>query len=170
MEKHCRRGLGAVGLVLALALAIPGRASDQPAALTMSVDVDVTDAPRKLLTAKLHIPVKPGPLTLHYPKWVPGEHGPSGPITDMVGLKITASGNTIPWRRDQVEMFDFHCDVPEGTDAIDVALGITLAPSASGFSSGASASANLTVLNWNQLVAYPKGPAASNITCKSSVR
>ncbi|HYV38045.1 MAG TPA: hypothetical protein VE988_20330, partial [Gemmataceae bacterium] len=76
----------------------------------------------------------------------------------------------IPWRRDHVEMFDFHCDVPEGTDAIDVALGITLATSTSGFSSGASASANLTVLNWNQLVVYPKGPAISAITCKPSVR
>jgi predicted metalloprotease with PDZ domain len=170
LESHCRRGLGFVGLALALVLAIPSRASEQPVAITMSVDVDVTDAPRKLLTAKLHIPVKPGPLTLHYPKWIPGEHGPSGPITDLVGLKISARGNTIPWRRDQVEMFDFHCDVPEGTDAIDVALGITLPPTTSGFSAGASTTAKLACLNWNQVVVYPKGPAVRDITCKPSVR
>jgi predicted metalloprotease with PDZ domain len=170
LETRCRLGLGVGGLVLALVLAIPGRASEQPAAINMSVDVDVTDAPRKLLTARLHIPVKPGPLTLHYPKWIPGEHGPSGPITDLVGLKISARGSAIPWRRDAVEMFDFHCDVPDGTDAIDVALGITLPPTASGFSAGASTTAKLGALNWNQVVIYPKGPAARDITCKPSVR
>src|SRR5271154_5674294 len=94
-------GLGVLGLALAAGLAMPSRAAAQPGSLTMTVEVDVTEAPRKLLQARLHIPAKPGPLTLYYPKWVPGEHGPTGPITDLAGLKITAAGKPVVWRRDE---------------------------------------------------------------------
>jgi hypothetical protein len=59
--------------------------------------VDVSDAPRKMLHARLSIPVQPGPLTLVYPKWIPGEHGPTGPIEDLAGLVFTAEGQTMTW-------------------------------------------------------------------------
>ncbi len=72
------------------------------------VTVDVTDAPRKILHATLTIPVQPGPLTLLYPEWIPGEHGPTGPITDLAGIFIRANGNDLAWRRDDVNMFAFH--------------------------------------------------------------
>jgi hypothetical protein len=81
----------------------------------ITIVVDATDAPRKILHARLTIPVKPGPLTLFYPKWIPGEHGPTGPITDLAGLKFTAAGKTVAWRRDDVDMFAFHLEVPTGT-------------------------------------------------------
>jgi predicted metalloprotease with PDZ domain len=167
---RCRRGVGVLGLALALGLAMPARVAAQPAGLTMSVEVDVTEAPRKLLQARLHIPVKAGPLTLYYPKWVPGEHGPTGPITDLAGLKITAAGKPVVWRRDDVDMYAFHCDVPAGADAIDVTVHFLAPLSQSGFSSAASTTAKLAVLNWNQLVLYPKGLAARDIQCKPSVR
>lgn len=61
-----------------------------------------------------------------YPKWVPGEHGPAGPITDLAGLKINAAGKPISWRRDDVEMYAFHIDVPPATNAIDGSLGSLL--------------------------------------------
>ena len=48
-----------------------------------------TDAPRKILHAMLSIPVQPGPLTLVYPQWIPGEHGPTGPIDNLAGLVIS---------------------------------------------------------------------------------
>ncbi len=38
------------------------------------------------------MPVEPGPLTLLYPKYLPGEHGPTGPIADLAGLVITVDG------------------------------------------------------------------------------
>lgn len=66
------------------------------------------------------MPVKPGPLTLHYPKWIPGDHAPDGPIEDMMGLEITAGGKRIAWHRDDVDMFAFHLTVPTGVGRIDV--------------------------------------------------
>jgi len=58
------------------------------------------------------MPVTPGPLTLYYPKWIPGDHAPDGPIGTMMGLEITASGKRIAWLRDEVDMFAFHLTVP----------------------------------------------------------
>ncbi|MGH9725801.1 MAG: M61 family peptidase, partial [Candidatus Acidiferrales bacterium] len=66
--------------------------------------VDATGAPRKIIRAHLVIPASPGPLTLVYPKWLPGEHSPNGPINGLAGIKFTAGGVTLPWRRDLVDM------------------------------------------------------------------
>ncbi len=165
-----RRGLGVMGLALAACLALPARAPAQQGGITMSVDVDVTDAPRKLLKAKLHIPAKAGPLTLYYPKWIPGEHGPTGPITDLAGVKISAAGKPIAWRRDEVDMFALHCEVPAGATGVDVSLHFLAPPSHSGFSAGAFTTAKLCALNWNQVVLYPKGIAARDIQCKASIK
>src|SRR6266481_4394672 len=62
----------------------------------ITLSVDATEAPRKLFHARMTMPVSPGPMTLVYPKWIPGEHGPTGPIINLAGLKITGSGKTIP--------------------------------------------------------------------------
>src|SRR5262245_55589769 len=80
----------------------------------LSLSVDAREAGRKLLHAQESIPTVAGPMTLVYPKWVPGEHGPTGPITDVVGLKISTGGRLIPWQRDPVNMYAFHFDVPAG--------------------------------------------------------
>src|SRR5438874_2126847 len=70
--------------------------------------VDATEAPRRLFHAELSIPATPGPMDLFYPKWIPGEHAPTGPITDLAGLKISANGHPIEWKRDPLELFAFH--------------------------------------------------------------
>jgi predicted metalloprotease with PDZ domain len=123
----------------------------------VTLQVDATDAPRDILHARLHIPVQPGPLTLVYPKWIPGEHGPTGPIIDLTGLKINAAGHPVEWQRDGEDMFAFHLQVPAGADAVDVALDFLLPPNSGEFSSGASSTAKLLDLNWNQALLYPKG-------------
>ena len=134
------------------------------------LEVDAREAPRKILHAKLTIPAAPGPLTLLYPKWLPGEHGPTGPIADLAGVKITAAGRPVAWTRDPVEMYAFHCDVPEGAGSIDVALDY-LSPAASGgFSSAASATTQLAVISWNQVLLYPKGPSSDTIQVAASLR
>src|ERR1700759_205851 len=82
-----------------------------PAALTFAqtssspikLHVDLTDAPRRLLHAHLEIPVKPGPLTLEYPQWIPGDHRPTGPIDNLAGIHMRANGQDLPWRRDDVD-------------------------------------------------------------------
>ena len=80
----------------------------------ISVTVDATKTQQKLLHAHLVMPVKPGPLTLYYPKWIPGEHGPDGPIANLTGLKFEANGKTIPWQRDLLDVFTFHVEIPHG--------------------------------------------------------
>jgi predicted metalloprotease with PDZ domain len=132
--------------------------------------VDATDAPRKILRARLVIPARPGPLTLTYPKWIPGEHGPTGPITDLVGVKLSAAGKPVVWQRDPVDMYAFRLEVPEGTTGVDVALDYLLPPGSSDFSSGASATAQLLVLNWNQVLLYPKGSRVGELPCVLKLR
>src|SRR5437899_5247729 len=69
----------------------------------ISLAVDATEAPRKILHARLRIPATPGTLTLYYPKWLPGEHSPTGPVVDLAGLKFSASGKPLKWRRDLLD-------------------------------------------------------------------
>ena len=73
-----------------------GAAAPRP----IMLEVDAREAPKRIFHARLSIPASPGTLRLYYPKWIPGEHGPTGPITDLAGLKLSAAGKPIPWRRD----------------------------------------------------------------------
>ncbi len=121
------------------------------------ISVDATDAPRRLFHIQMTVPAKAGPMTLLYPEWIPGEHGPTGPIANLVGLKVQAGELAIPWKRDSVNMYAFHVDVPAGVAALDVAFDFISPPEAGGFSSGSSATTQLAVLNWNQFLLYPQG-------------
>lgn len=141
-----RRAAIGAGCLIAAAAAFA-----QPATLA----VDATDAPRNLLHAQESIPVQPGPLTLFYPKWIPGEHGPTGPLTDLVNVKFSANGATLVWRRDLVEMHSFHLVVPAGVNRLDASFDFILPPNAEGFSAGASSTSQLVVVSWNQVVLYP---------------
>ena len=136
----------------------------------VTVEVDAREAPRKIFHARLSIPAQPGPMTLLYPKWIPGEHGPTGPITDVAGLKLAAAGKAIPWKRDPVEMYALHCDVPAGADKIDVTLDYLSPAETGGFSSGSSATARLALISWNQMLLYPAGVSADSIQYAASLR
>ncbi len=105
----------------------------------IELSVDASDAPRRLIHATMVFPVKPGEVTLRYPQWIPGEHGPTGPIADLVGIRVTSGGNAIPWRRDAVNMYGFHVTVPAGASSITVAIDFIMPADAGGFSSGSSA-------------------------------
>src|SRR4051794_17343094 len=94
-----------VGLGALLAIYASGRAVAQPA---MTLNVDASQARLKILHASLSMPARSGPLTLLYPKWIPGEHMASGPIWNLTGLHIFADGAELAWRRDLVEMTAFH--------------------------------------------------------------
>ena len=129
----------------------------------ISLTVDATMTPEKIVRTRESIPAKPGPLTLYYPKWIPGEHGPDGPIANVTGLKFGANGKTIPWQRDLSDVFTFHVEVPAGADRLDVAFDY-LEPSSGGFAtSSASATDKLIVIEWNQNVLYPAGPPVTQI-------
>jgi len=155
-------------LFAALLLAAAGPLSARDRAVLL--EVDAREAPRKIFHAKMTIPVKPGPLTLLYPKWLPGEHGPTGPIADLAGLTFTAGGRPLPWRRDPLEMYAFELEVPAGADAVEVLLDYLSPVETAGFSSGASATANLTLLSWNQILLYPKGSRTDEIEYETALR
>ncbi len=154
--------------VSGLGFCIQGNA--QSVAQPIKVIVDVTNAPRKILHADLTIPVHAGANTLVYPKWIPGEHGPTGPIDNLAGLKFFANGKEIPWRRDDVDMFAFHLMVPDGVTELKVKLDFLATAAASGFSAGASTSANLAMLSWNEVVLYPDGMNAADVMMEPSVK
>jgi len=115
------------------------------------------------------MPVVPGPLTLVYPQWIPGEHAPTGPIDDLAGLVFTAQGRTLAWRRDDINMYAIHLDVPAGAQMLDIKLDFLATAPPTGFSAGASTSANLAVLSWNEVLLYPSGAAASTVIFQPAV-
>jgi predicted metalloprotease with PDZ domain len=130
---------------------------------SIKLNVDATGAPRSVLHTSLTIPVKPGPLTLFYPKWIPGEHSPTGPINDLVALKISAQGKPIPWRRDDVEMFAFHCEVPAGINVLEVSFDDVSQPAT-------TMSARLARIKWNRVLLYPRGVNSDAIQVVASLR
>ncbi len=144
--------------------------SSAPALAPIRLFVDASRAPQKILHAHLQIPVHPGPLTLYYPEWIPGEHMPDGPIINVAGLKFVAAGKPVSWRRDLLDGFTFHLDIPQGANSLDVDLDFLLSAPATGFSAGASATANLDLLSWNQVVLYPEGYHAADLMFEPSLR
>src|SRR2546421_4246490 len=118
----------------------------------IELSVDATEAPRKLLHAQLVIPAAPGPLTLCYPKWIPGEHAPTGPINDLSGLTLRAGGKPLTWQRDDVDLYAFHCTVPDGVDVVEVSLDYLASSATEGFTAAASMTSQLAILNWHLVV------------------
>jgi predicted metalloprotease with PDZ domain len=138
---------------------------------TVILYVDASSAPRKIFHAKLRIPATAGDLTLYYPKWIPGEHAPDGPVVDLAGLKFFAGGKTLRWRRDLLDGFTIHVDVPSGEKEVDAELDF-LSPATfeGGFSAGSSATDKLTVISWNQVLLYPKGWKSDDISYVASLK
>src|SRR5215510_14670242 len=135
----------------------------------VTIVVDASEAPRKIFHAKLTIEASPGPLTLYYPKWLPGEHAPTGPITDLAGLRFFAGGKEIGWQRDPIDMFALHCDVPPGASSVDVQLDYLSPADAEGFFSGSAATEKLAIISWNQVLLYPRGFKTDTITFTPSL-
>ncbi len=134
------------------------------------ISVDATGASKRLYHVKMTMPVKPGPLTLLYPEWIPGDHGPTGPITDLVNLRISANGNPIPWRRDLADMYTFHLTIPDGVTSLDIGLDYIAAPDSAGSSPGGSTTDKLAVLNWNQMVLYPQGVPSDQLNYQADLK
>src|SRR5215813_7336738 len=165
-------------LVIVLALVSIGLAATpnspaKPPAPTITIALDATEAPRKIFHARLTIPANAGTLTLYYPKWIPGEHGPTGPIENLAGLKFTAKGQALKWRRDLLDGWTFHVQVPAGVNSVDVALDF-LSPVSIGeggiFTAAASATDKLSVISWNTVLLYPEGWTSDELNYRASVR
>jgi predicted metalloprotease with PDZ domain len=139
-------------VVFAFGLALPTFAQSH-----ISLVVDTTHTQEKILHVHEVMPVQTGPLTLYYPKWIPGEHSPTGPLGAVTGLHFIADGKDVPWQRDLVDMYTFHVDVPSGVSHLDANFDFIEAE-------GYSASDKLMVLEWNQVAFYPAGTPSAQLT------
>jgi len=141
-------------------------------ALGATVFVDASEARRGVFHTSVNIPLNSGPATLVYPMWIPGEHTPTGPLMQVAGLHVRASGREIAWQRDPVDMFAFHVDVPAGAAAVDVAFDY-ISPAetfGAGYGESANATQNLLLLLFNHVVVYPAGARSDDVTFKAAVR
>jgi predicted metalloprotease with PDZ domain len=128
---------------------------------TIALDVDASDVAQRIQRVHERIPVRPGTLTLWYPQWIPGNHSPTGAINQFAGLSISGNGAHIAWRRDPVDMYAFHLDVPAGVDALDIEFQY-LSPTAAAQGRVAMTPALLS-LQWHRVLLYPAGYDARRI-------
>ena len=110
--------LGTLALAASATCVAHADAGAPPGAVALTVRLP--DPAQKVLYVHETMPVAPGKLTLYYPKYIPGDHAPDGPIGTMMGLEISAGGKRVAWQRDPVDMFTFRLDVPAGVDRIEV--------------------------------------------------
>ncbi|WP_075792783.1 M61 family metallopeptidase [Massilia putida] len=159
--------------VLALALAFPARADvpapvDQPYPGTIVLNVDATDLSQQVFRMHMTIPVKPGPLTLLYPQWLPANHGPNGPITQLAGLKFTANGKPVEWTRDPVHVYAFHLTVPEGATALEAEYQY-LSPLEPG-QGRITMTDDILGVQWISTTLYPAGYVARGIDVQANLK
>lgn len=146
-----------------LVFSAPGTIFAESMQKPVQLAVDLRDAPKHIFHAKLGFPVKPGPFTLVYPKWIQGEHAPTGPVDNLTGLKMRAAGKEVAWRRDDVDMYAFHLDVPSGADMLEVALDYLSPAEVSGSRETPSSTAQIAMLNWYMVSLYPQGAKTDDL-------
>jgi len=171
MSMTRRSGLAYAISVLLLSLTVSAKSA--PPIITVAVDA--TDAPRRIFHARLSIPVTTpaSELTLYYPKWIPGEHGPTGPIEELTGLKFLANGQELKWRRDLLDGWTFHVELPTGATSVDANLDYLSPAGTEGegiYTGGASATAMMAVISWNTLLLYPQGWTSDELTYQARLR
>lgn len=151
-------GLKSPILTLAFAVLAPLSLAQAP----ITLDIDASAIARKMISAHELLPVATThEITLVFPKWIPGDHGPTGPITDLVNMRFSVNGKTIPWRRDPVDMYAFHLTVPAGVTEVEadfstVNIGYTSTPVQGD-------------LNFNQVILYPAGKRSDDVRVRPSV-
>jgi predicted metalloprotease with PDZ domain len=126
----------------------------------IQITADLSDAPRKLYHAEITLPVKPGPLTLITPEWIPGTHMPYGPAEFISGIVFTANGQPLPWRRDDVNLYEFHLTIPPGVTTLHAHLDCIVTH---------RVSQKLAVLEWEKLLLYPANEPVRDIPIQPSL-
>jgi predicted metalloprotease with PDZ domain len=163
-----RRVAGLILVLFVIALSTSLLAANAP---HVTLALDATQAPRKIFHARMTIPASPGTLTLYYPKWIPGEHGPTGPIQELTGLKFTANGEILKWRRDLLDGWTIHVEVPARVLRVEASLDFTAPPAAGGqYVAGPSATDKLAIINWNTMLLYPAGWKSDDLIYEASLR
>ncbi len=145
---------------LTVAICLPALGAPDLRRSPISITADLSEAPRKLWHADIRIPVTPGPITVTAAEWIPGTHMPSGPVDNMTGLYFRAGGKTLPWRRDDVDLYAFHVDVPAPASTLDIHVDAIVS---------SRVSDKLAMLEWEKLLLYPDGIPVRNIRMEASI-
>ena len=132
-----------------------------PASGPIVLHVDATDVERRIFRVSETVQVTPGPLTLYYPKWIPGHHSPTGPVESLAGLFIKAGGQPVRWKRDPLDMHTFRLDVPAGVRELKISFDYL--SSQDGARTRVVQSPELAYIQWDKLILYPQGPAISEL-------
>jgi predicted metalloprotease with PDZ domain len=127
----------------------------------VQITADLSEAPRKLYHAEVDIPVQPGPVSLTSPKWIPGNHRPTGPVDQITGVVFTANGKVLPWRRDDEDLYQFHVTIPAGVTTLHAHIDCIVT---------ARLSQKLAVLEWEKLLLYPANMPVKDIPIQPSVK
>jgi predicted metalloprotease with PDZ domain len=135
-------------LVAAMAAIATCGSAQNVSTTTMTLGVDETQAARRIASVHEEIRVRPGSLTLAYPLWIPGEHGPTGPVHEMAALRIHSGSTALPWTRDLEEISTIHVEIPADTERITVDFDTLLENTVSD---------HQLLLAWNSVVLYPRG-------------
>lgn len=157
--------LFALAATPALAQASPP--GDAAAAGLLRIDVDARDLARRIFKVTATVPVKPGPMTLLYPQWIPGNHSPTGPIDKLAGLRVTANGKPLAWQRDQYNVYAFKVDVPEGVS--EIVAHFDFLSSQGGSQGRVVMTPEMLNLQWNANSLYPAGVDARDLQAQASV-
>ncbi len=136
------------------------RAQAAPPAQPVLLHVDARNVTRGLVTSTETLSVVPGRLQLEFPNWIPAEQGPTGPIARIAMIRMSANGRTIPWSRDDVDMYKFIVDVPDGSKSLDVQFTTIM---------GSYADANIGIVDWNRHIFYESGADASQYPVEASI-
>jgi predicted metalloprotease with PDZ domain len=151
----------AAAVAAAATFLIPHAAGAAPA---VTLVLDASQASRGIMFAHERIAVTPGAFTLVYPKWIPGEHGPTGPLNDLAALRIGANEKALDWRRDPVDLYAFHVNVPEGVQTLDVDFDVLLNAPGDTMSSH-----SVAIVNWNRVLLYQEGANSRSYFVKPSI-
>ena len=126
----------------------------------IQITADLSEAPRKLYHAEIDLPVHEGPLALTTPKWIPGNHRPTGPVDDITGVVFSIDGKPIPWRRDDADLYQFHVTIPKGVTTLHAHLDCIVT---------ARISQKMAVLEWEKLLLYPANTPGKEIPVQPSL-
>src|SRR5271165_1917189 len=148
------------GLAILSAL-LAGTVLSQAQQSPIQITADLTDAPRKLYHAEVDLPVTSGPVTLTTPKWIPGTHMPAGPAEDITGVVFTANGQPLTWRRDDVDLYEFHLTIPDGVTTLHAHLDCIVT---------ARVTEKIAVLEWEKLLLYPANVPVKEIPIQPSLK
>ena len=154
---------------LPVALAPIPAAKDEAYPGVIKLHVDATDIDRRLIQVRQTIPVSgAGPLILFYPQWIPGNHGPVGPVANVGGLTFTANGQRLEWVRNTVQPWAYQIEVPAGVSEVDVAFQ-WLTP-IEGSQGRVVVTPEMLNIQWEKALLYPAGYYSRQITFQPTLK